>query len=481
MAGRIELAYQGARQAFRSPMLALLHRSSAPLVVALLGSVFTPERARVPVADAHTEIGDALTGLRAAGYDGIPDQSARELCRSWVQAGWLATQVDENNVEVYRLTANAVGALEIAGRVGGTRVRVSKSRVRTLLDAIDRLAQDADPNVANRVTRLRQEIREREAELARLASGEQPSQVGDEQLIEEAENVLALIRELPADFARVAESIKVIQRETLAQLRADLRPAGEIIRDYLDRATHLMDATAEGRAYAGALTLIAEPGRLDELSDSLETTLRHGFASALATPDRAALRGVTALFERGIDDVNSAQRQATRVITTQVTNHDPLRDREVDGALRDAFAALHDWFPTSRRSQPVPPLRRLPRTGAEVFRTTMSRLETPLGPEELAISHDDDAGSLAEALAWGGPNYGAIMEMLAGADDGAALAELFDTAPETARRPVDFVGLLEFAARAELEPLGEVAQVTAIRPDGTKQTLIFEDGKIIHD
>jgi hypothetical protein len=56
--------------------------------------VFTPERPRVTVADAHAEIDDALDQLRAAGYGDednqpLPAGNARDLCRQWVQAGWL--------------------------------------------------------------------------------------------------------------------------------------------------------------------------------------------------------------------------------------------------------------------------------------------------------------------------------------------------------------------------------------------------------
>lgn len=67
---RVEGAYQGAVRAFRSPMLALLHKRDAPLVVALLSSVFRPDRRTVQVADAHTEMDDALAQLRAAGHVG---------------------------------------------------------------------------------------------------------------------------------------------------------------------------------------------------------------------------------------------------------------------------------------------------------------------------------------------------------------------------------------------------------------------------
>src|SRR5690606_18611053 len=143
----VEGAYQGALRAFQNPMLDLLHRTYAPFVVTVLAMMFTPERPTVAVADAHAEIADALDRLRSAGYGGegeppLPAGNARDLCRQWVQAGWLVRQVVDD-VEVYRLSAHGVGALEIAGRVGGARTRVSQSRVRTLLEAVERLAQDA--------------------------------------------------------------------------------------------------------------------------------------------------------------------------------------------------------------------------------------------------------------------------------------------------------------------------------------------------
>src|SRR4051794_37267916 len=103
--------------------------------------VFTAERPTVGVPDAHAEINDALDQLRAAGYGDednqpLPTGNARDLCRQWVQAGWLVRQVSDDDVEVYRLSAYGVGALAVARRVGEVRTRVSESRVRTLLEAI---------------------------------------------------------------------------------------------------------------------------------------------------------------------------------------------------------------------------------------------------------------------------------------------------------------------------------------------------------
>ncbi|MFF3226069.1 DUF3375 family protein [Nocardia suismassiliense] len=222
----IEGAYQGALRTFKTPMLDLLHQTYAPFVVTMLASMFTADRPTVTVADAQAEIGDALNQLRSSGYgeDGqlpLPTGNARELCRYWVNAGWLICQALEDNTVVYRLSAHGVGALEVAGRVAGSRTRVSESRVHTLLDAVERLAQDSDPNLADYVARLEAEIAQRQQELRRLEGGGEFEAVDDDQL----------------------------KREVVTDLRQDIRPTGEVFREYLERGQQIMDATSEGRAF----------------------------------------------------------------------------------------------------------------------------------------------------------------------------------------------------------------------------------------
>jgi uncharacterized protein DUF3375 len=88
--------------------------------------VFTPERPRVAVAGAHAKIDNALHQL-PAGYGDednqpLPAGNARDLCRRWVHTGRLVPQVFDDAVEVYRLSAHGVDALEVAGQVQGVGV-----------------------------------------------------------------------------------------------------------------------------------------------------------------------------------------------------------------------------------------------------------------------------------------------------------------------------------------------------------------------
>lgn len=461
-------------------MLDLLHQTYAPFVVTMLAAVFTAERPAVAVADAHAEIGDALNQLRAAGYgedarSPLPAGNARELCRQWVNAGWLVRQVLDGEVEVYQLSAHGVGALEIAGRVGGSRTRVSESRVRTLLDAVERLAQDADPDVMARIARLQSEIQERQQELLRLENGGTLEAVDDERLVEEAENVLHLARELPADFARVAESIKAVQRDVVADLRQDVRPTGEVLQEYLERGEQIMDATAEGKAFAGALRLIGDPEQIDGLSSQLRAVRRHRFTSLLSEPQRREFASIARRIEQGVKEVLTTQRRASHVITTLVRNHDPMRDRQVDELLRDVMTGLHRWMPGSRQGQQIDALRRLPTARISHLRRSLSDPRPPQPPAPLAEWTEEMVPD-TDTRAWGGPNYTALEEHLAqfalGADS-VDIAEVFGAAAEEIRRPVDLLGLLELAHRSGMTESDTVVAVEAIRPDGTRRRFAF--------
>lgn len=471
---RAEAAYQRSLTAFKNPTLDLLHGRYAPFVIAMLSIMFTAGRTAVAIADAHAEVGEAVEQLRAAGYDEddrrLPGGTAREICRYWVKLGWLVPQL-EDDTEVYRLSAHAVGALEVAGRAGGTTGRVSRSRVRTLLDAVDRLARDAESDPAERIARLKEERATLDEEIARLERGE-AEPIDDEQLLEEAENVIHLTRELPADFSRVAESIKAMQRQVVAELRRDVRPTGEILREYLEAGQHVMQATAEGRAFDGALRLIGDPEHIDRLTTQLHTLLAQPFARLLTSAQRIDLDAVGRLVEQGVQEVLTAQRRASQVITSQVRTHDPVRDRQVDDLLRSAMSGLHDWMQTSKFSDRVEPVRSFPVAEVGHLRQTLSDLRPPGAPEPLTESNDVEFVD-ADTRAWGGPRYRELEEYVGTLGAEFDLAAAFDGAGDDTRRPVDLLGLLEIAHRNGMTESDSVSVVETIRPDGTSRRFAF--------
>ncbi|MCJ7858187.1 DUF3375 domain-containing protein [Corynebacterium kalidii] len=487
---RAEAAYQRTAAAFRNPTLDLLHGRYAPFVVTALSLIFTPDRPTVAISDAHVEVGDVVDELRAAGYAGddrggqgghggrgLPSGNGREICRYWVRVGWLVPQIDDD-VEVYRLSAQAVGALEIVGRSGLGRARVSRSRVRTLLDAVDQLAHAAETDPQERIATLRAERAAIDEQIEKLERGEDDP-VEDDQLLEEAENVVHLSRELPADFARVAESINAMQRDVVADLRRDVRPTGEVLREYLHRGQHVMEATPEGRAFSGALDLIGDPENIEHLTDQLSMLMGLPFSRHMSADQRRELLAIARRVEQGVQEVLTAQRRASHVITAQVRTHDPVRDREVDDLLRTVMSGLQTWMQQGRadvRAQDaVDPLRSFPTAHLGHLRQTLNDLHVPGAPEPLR--HEDDDTDVefvhADTRAWGGPHYRELEEVVAGVDGPFDLATVFGVVPEDSRRPVDLLGLLEIAHRNGMEETDEVSVVETLRPDGTVRRFAF--------
>lgn len=471
---RAEAAYLRSMTTFKDPTLRLLHGHFAQFVTAMLSIMFTADRPAVAVADAHAELDEALDQLIAAGYDeddrGLPAGSAREMCRSWVKIGWLALQI-ENDVEVYRLSAHAVGALEIAGRTDAGTGRVSRSRVRSLLDAVNQLAKEAEADPKQRIAMLEIQRDALDAEIARLnTGGGEP--IDDEQLLEEAENVLHLARELPADFARVAESIKAMQRDAVAELRRDVRPTGQILREYLERGQHVMQSTSEGRAFEGALRLIGDPDQIDRLATQLHTLLAQPFSSLMTLSQRSEFDAVGRRVEQGVEEVLTAQRRASQVITSQVRTHDAARDRQVDELLRNVMSGLHEWMQTSRSGERVEPLRGFPTPDLGHLRQTVSDLRPPTLPAPLAPPSDDETPN-TDARAWGGPRYRELEDYVTTLGDSFDLAAAFNGADDNIRRPVDLLGLLEIGHRNGMTDGDDISIVEALRPDGTTRRFAF--------
>jgi len=479
---RLLHALAAAERAFAAPTLGLLHKQEAPLVVALLSAVFASDRPAVATEQLHVEVEDLCAELRAAGRDGVPAEPARVLCTRWVRERWLVRTLDDAGEERYQLSSYAAEALDFIGRTQGSRALVSESRIRTLLVALEDLASDARPDREARMRALRAQIEQASSELSRLESGGDVEAVAPERLAEQLDNLLWLVRELPTDFARVAESITTLQREIVARLRHDDRPTGVVVADYLDATDSLLERTAEGRAFLGAMELLGDPQLLASLDARVQAVLTHPFAAQLPVERRAALRALRGQVVAAIEVVLAAQARASRTVTAQIRHHNPLRDRELDHALREATAAMADWFPATPRGARVEPLRWLDRSRLGRLRDSLHDLRPETPPEALEDWADDDpAGPDLDLLrSLGGPRHGEIAAHLASLPDGATVGEAFVRGPRELRRPVELLGYLELA---DVDGAGDVPaesleRVAAVRADGTERVFVLPRTRI---
>ena len=468
---------QRARTAFEKPTLKLLNQPAAPFVLAVFASLLPAEQNRIPVELCHTKVEAALDVLRA--HDpSAPDAPARELCRRWVKSQWLWRADNEAGEEEYGLTSHAQEALAYVTRLSGQVAMLGEGRIRTILDAAARCATIANPDPAERIRRLEDQIAQASVELDRLKAGGGIEPATTDQLLDEYLNLAGLLAALPSDFLRVGEAVKAIHRSIVTELRAEQRSPGEVLDSYLERADNLEGASLEGRAFRGAVDLLRNDRHLADLQDDLRAILAHEFAQVLDTSERTALRNTVASIHRGIEGVLAERRRLSTSLARHIKRYDVVRDRELDEVLSAIDTELTSWMQTSGQRARVPLDIGVPKVAVEHLRQRIYDPVEHAPPAALAQREDVSTQDLwAQAREQGGPDVAGLRVELEAArlaadasGTQASASEVFNALPAGARRPVELLGLVQAAATSQgtfrLDPT-RTHTYRSKRPDGT--------------
>ncbi|TYL55649.1 DUF3375 domain-containing protein [Nocardioides sp. BGMRC 2183] len=469
--------------AFAQPTLTLLHQRQAPVVITVFRAAFGRNNRPIPTARLHTQVEEHLAEIRQSGELEVPSGSGRDLCQRWMRGQWLVRALDETGNEVYSLTSHAQQALELVTSMTRDRATLSEHRIATILGTVRRFNAEANPDRTARVTLLNQEIARLQAERDRLVDGAAMVSATEDFMHEGFTELLSLISALPSDFARVEERFGQIRTEILAAFRAEDRPAGEVIDDYLARADALMTATHEGRAFEGAFALLRDDALVTQLREDLGALLDHPLSDRiLGDAERAELRGTVKLVRDGLDRVLAQRSRVTATLKEYIVSHDVARDRALEQTLRQVESELMTWMATTgpRASHDVPLLP--PRVSVDHLRERFYDPADDVLPEPIGTTDPDAAPrtALADLRAQGGPQFGTLRQRidhaLASDSPAASLGALFDELEPTLRRPVEIFGLLHLAAeRGWLAAEADQAEVPtpetygAIRPDGTRR------------
>ena len=379
--------------------------------------------------------------------------------------------------EVYSLTSHAQQALELVKNLARDRATLSEHRITTILSTVRRFNSEANPDRSARVTLLNDEIARLKVERDRLVDGAEMVSATEDYMLEGFTELLSLISALPSDFARVEERFATIRTEILAAFRAEDRPAGEVIDDYLARADALMTATQEGRAFEGAFALLRDDGLVTQLREDLNALLEHPLSHGiLGEADRAELRGTVKLVRDGLDRVLAQRSRVTATLKEYIVSHDAARDRELEQTLRQVESELMTWMSTTgpRATHEVSLLPS--RVNVDHLRERFHDPADDVLPAPITAADPAEAPtlSLAELMAQGGPQLGSLRQRL---DDAlgdllpaGSLGELFEALEPSLRRPVEIFGLLHLAADREWETEDELESFAAVRPDGSRRT-----------
>ncbi len=368
----------------------LLRADSAPLVLAVLGTIFVTDNVRsIAEDDLVSRVDDDLHAVNAAFGDtsGRPayPRSARDYVASWAEPeqGWLRKFYPDGTTDAHY---DATSDLEKAyAWVAGLEARAfvgTESRLHTLVDLLRQIVLGADTDPASRITQLHARRAEVDAELA-LAGAGQSAPLDPAALLDRYQHFASTARELLSDFREVEENFRALDRAAREKIAAWDGAKGELL-DQLVGDRHAIAASDQGRSFQAFHDFLLSRRRQDELSDLLERLvaldqievdrrLRHAHHDWLDAAERTqqTVRLLSEQLRRFLDD--KVWLENRRVM-------DLLRSVERSAlALRDQPApALH---------MPLDALR--PRVGLPMERP----LYWPAGSEgleRLDVTKDDD-------------------------------------------------------------------------------------------
>jgi Protein of unknown function (DUF3375) len=476
-------------EAFRRPTLSLLlNRKWSELVLAIFRSSFSRDQRSVGAERLHAQVDAFLEELHAVGVE-TPQLGGRALCLQWMNDQWLFRSVADNGDEEYSLTSHALEALDLVQSMTRERALISESRINMILETVHRWAMEANPDREARIDRLSVQIEQLTSERDRLLQGGEITPASDDRMLDGYANLIDLIGQLPSDFKRVEESVQAMHRKVITDFRSEDRPIGEVIDEYLRKTDELTMLTPEGRAFEGAFALLRDDALLLDLKTDLQFILDHPFAAVLTPGEQREFRGTVTVIRRGIDDVLAQRSRLTATLRDHIVNHDILRDRELDGLLRQIGQQLETWMQTAGPRSAVP-VAMIPEP-LEIqhlrheFYDPASMIPPP--PLEDVSDSAPETPDIAAIRAQGGPSFPELREALMMATrsgDAGTVGELFSMLPDSLRRPVEILGLFHLAdtgaidvnpnhsGGSDSQAAGPSERFDAIRADGSTRQFL---------
>lgn len=467
------------RDACDGPTLRLINHKWASLVLSIFRTSFSQRTKLVKVERLHSQVDSYLEELTSQGYGVPPNAQGRSLCQAWMRETWLK-RVPSEDGEAYELTSHTLAAQRVIDGLSRERALLSESRLTTILDAVRRAAQEADPDRESRISALDAEIARLSAERERLAGGGELLRASDERMLNEYLNVTDLMGQLPGDFRRVEEAIDRIHRQMIKNFRSEERPKGEVLDAYLADSQNLTSQTEEGRAFEGALAILNDEAMLTGLREDLRTIMQHPFADALGLDktERTQFLNAPSILRSGLYDVQGQQHKASRSLAEHLASHDSAHERELNQVLRRLAEELGLWMETARPRDYVPMPWMPAKVEIDHLRTRFydPATERPTPALEDVSGLAPEAPSLEEVRRFGGPLLSDVMtgvQSVLREGDLTTLGAAFNELDTSLRRPVEVFGLMHMATQWGLmDPdVQDVEVAHTVRPDGSTRQL----------
>lgn len=368
-APRLVLTYQRLRAA---SAWRLLTYDNAPVALGLLQAHLLEGERHLPASILVERLEQDLAALRLQGLD-LP-QTAQAYLAQWLNHGYLERSYsDQAGEEEYALSTAAVQAIRFVQGLGEERAVATESRLSVVLQQLQQLAEQTEPDPRRRIEALQRE-RDRIDRQIRAAREGRLRPLSDEQAVERAREIIALADELGADFHRVRDRFQTLNRELRERIVDNDEQRGEVLAALFDGIDLIAESEA-GRSFKAFWRLLTDPEQSTRVDEALEQIMGRGFSRRLAGRERRFLLGLLReLLERG-GEVHEASQRLARGLRQFVQSQQFREQRRINhllkAAQRRALAIKDDIKPQAELG------RSLHLTSATIRSLSQFRLHDP--------------------------------------------------------------------------------------------------------
>ncbi len=318
----------------QSPAWAILRAQNAPVILSVLGNVFPVGNQQLAGTEVMLAADPVLADIREQTGLDLP-RSTPAYVNEWVKAGFLVRRSPQGTrEEFYELSPDTLGALEYVRQLASPQRSVTRSRLSTLTGRLSNLAVETDPDEATVLKRLEEEKARLQARIDRVR--EQGAEaITDDEAVEKTREVLALVADLPTDFARVRDDVEQLDRGLRASILEEQISAGEVL-DNVFRGVDLISDSEAGKAFNGFYELLFDREQSAQLDATLAAVLSRGFIDRLSADERTQLRGLVQTLESSSDDVHDSMTGLSRSLRRFVQSREAESQQALASAINQA-------------------------------------------------------------------------------------------------------------------------------------------------
>lgn len=322
------------RLAESSPAWSLLRASNAPAIVSTLATLFQGDNRVLPGSELILAVEALLIDLREQADMDLP-KTATAYVSDWVKAGYLVRRSPQGSrEEFYELSADAHMALDYLQQMAHPQRTVTKSRLASLFMNLRELAADTDPDEDAAIRRLEAQRDQIQARIDRIRDGNIHI-ISEAEAIERTREILSLVRDLPADFARVRSDIEEVDRSLRESILREEISAADVL-DNVFRGVDLIAESDAGRAFDGFYEMFIDNEYTQTFRAALDAVLSRTFIDRLDREERLQLRDLIDYLDNSSGQVENSRSTLFRSMRRFVQSREAESQQALTSAINEA-------------------------------------------------------------------------------------------------------------------------------------------------